>query len=209
MKIPDINILAILGKTKLKAFMLWLRRIPLAEFNNNRLAKPAPIACGILLMALSGQVLASTWFDPKTNTWYFRFKDAKGKIQDIPVDYLDRTGGLVLSSFGIGPSGPKLSTKLDQETKTSPLPQIPNSVYHNAYQIDTESFTTDVGEPLVTGMTRTFGRFYKATRNERVVLNTYGSTRFGSDLDTIIAVYRIDFSGGATGADALKTRRGQ
>lgn len=82
--------------------------------------------------------------------------------------------------------------------------QPPNNTYHGAYQTDNSHYTTEPGEPLPNGMAYTSWRLYTPTRNERAVFNTYGSTPFGAELDTVLAVYRLDFSNGATGFKALK-----
>lgn len=160
-----------------------------------RFKKLVPTACGILLMALNSQVLAGNFVDPISGKWYYKFKNDDGNIEIKVADVV-----FVKSPLQAIPSKP------NQEKKASQLAQVPNSIYHNAYQTDTSSFTKDTGEPLINGMTHTFGRFYKASRNERVVLNTYGSSSFSdvSGLDTVLVVYRIDFSNGATGVKALK-----
>ncbi len=86
--------------------------------------------------------------------------------------------------------------------------QYPSTIYHGAYLNDTTyGYTTEVGEPLLTGMTHTLWRYYVPSRNERVVFNTYGSTTFISpygELDTQLAVYRIDNSDGASGFKSYK-----
>ncbi|WP_087144237.1 hypothetical protein [Crenothrix polyspora] len=82
---------------------------------------------------------------------------------------------------------------------------IPKNVCHDTYNHDgASSFTTDVGEPLPKGMAHTLWRLYVPTRNERVVLNTYNFEGFGSELDTVLAVYRFDKSAGVTGFKRLK-----
>lgn len=82
--------------------------------------------------------------------------------------------------------------------------QNSSNTYHGAYQTWTDQHTTELGEPLFNGMTRTSWRLYEPTRNERVVFNTYGSNRYGVELDTVLAAYRIDTTTGATGFGLLK-----
>jgi hypothetical protein len=87
--------------------------------------------------------------------------------------------------------------------------QIPSAIYHGAYIKDTDNsaYATDLGESLFVGMTHTMWRNYVPTRNERVVLNTYGSTTYVSpfgELDTQLVVYRVDTSGGASGYKSLQ-----
>ncbi|SJM90743.1 hypothetical protein CRENPOLYSF2_1810003 [Crenothrix polyspora] len=81
---------------------------------------------------------------------------------------------------------------------------IPKNICHDVYSQDTNSFRTDVGEPLPKGMAHTLWRLYVPTRNERVVLNTYNFAGFGSELDTVLVVYRFDKSAGVTGFKRLK-----
>jgi hypothetical protein len=90
--------------------------------------------------------------------------------------------------------------------KTLRFTQNPSTIFHGAYISDTDRYTTDLDEPLIEGMTHTMWRNYEPTRNERVILNTYGSNSFTSpgELDTQLAVYRIDKSNGASGYKSLQ-----
>ena len=82
--------------------------------------------------------------------------------------------------------------------------QNASTTYHGAYQNDNSTYTTEPGEPLPAGMNKTAWRLYKPTRDEHIVFNTFGSNRFGSELDTVLAVYSIEKSKRAKGFQLLK-----
>ncbi len=149
-----------------------------------RFKKLVPVVCGMLLISFCGSVSAGGDADSS---------DAEEEdTEDFPLE----STGLMLPR----PVNPLRSPAVTQALP----PQNPNNTYHGAYQTDTSDYTTEPGEPLPTGMAYTSWRLYTPTRNERAVFNTYGSTPFGAELDTVLAVYRLDFSNGATGFKALK-----
>lgn len=152
-----------------------------------RFKKLVPVVCGMLLISFCGSVSAR--------------QDAQ-RTNEIRDNLLGFYHVMFLVLFGYE----------DIETRRSLISlgnqllptQTPNNTYHGAYQTDTSAYTTEPGEPLPNGMAYTSWRLYQPTRNERAVFNTYGSTPFGAELDTVLAVYRLDFSNGATGFKALK-----
>lgn len=147
------------------------------------------IVAAATLCAATSAALAGFWLDPKTDQWFWREKvwtdDYRSRIRDIPINSM---------SLFFGKPPPRIEAA--PATEAAPA-AIPADIRNAVYQIDNGSFTVESGEPLAfPAMKRTGWRLFVADRSGRVVVSTYGSTRFGKPLDTAIGVYRKTPAGG-------------
>ena len=136
----------------------------------------------LCVIACPGAALAGAFHDPLTNSWFWVRKSWKtGKLVYNSIGVLDL---LVVApppspaTVGPGPAAARPGL-------------IPADIRNAVHQFDSSSFTVESGEPLAYPTTKRTGwRLFVADRTGRVVVSTYGSTRFGTPLDTTIGVYR-------------------